>query len=628
MGMFDDIGTRREAREAPLEMRDGRPVVVVRGTAADEVPPPPETPQGGGMFNDIQPQTKSGERFEIGGWAPAASGIGALAGAADIGNTLVTGGVKAATALASPMATYNRLVGNTSGKGLSGLITGEPDPNISTVTGLPKNPAERWDEERRASLAQFNKEQSASNPISYGGARIGANIAGTLGAGGLLAAPLRGVPMLAPLAQSLATAGTRTGLAPASVLGRTANLGLRSAGGAGAGYGGSVLVDPESGGTGAAFGAAVPLAGPVLNAAGRVWRGPEINPLTRAAAQVARDAGYVIPPTQVRPSLINRLGEGYAGKLTTAQNASAMNQQVTDRLAREAIGATDLTPGAIQAVRSRANQQYTNLGNFGRVTTDAAYQRELADIGARSQQFAADFPELTRGQIDELVNTYSQKIGFDAQSGIEAIKRLRADARANGRAFMDPDRLALGRAQGELAGAVENLVERNLQRTGRTGLLERYRDARRTLAQTHEIENALNETTGSVDARKLASALDKGAPLTGNLRTIAQTGQAFKTATKMPENMGSLPQLSPLDWIAATGGSVGTGNVLPMLHLAARPATRAAILSGPVQNRLLAGAPRAGGPPSMVRRQLQRAAPVLGSGLLGIEDRDNALLNY
>ena len=50
-----------------------------------------------------------------------------------------------------------------------------------------------------------------------------------------------------------------------------------------------------------------------------------------AAIQAARSQGYVIPPTQANPTLGNRLLEGMAGKLTTAQNASAANQGVTNR---------------------------------------------------------------------------------------------------------------------------------------------------------------------------------------------------------------------------------------------------------------------------------------------------------
>jgi len=51
--------------------------------------------------------------------------------------------------------------------------------------------------------------------------------------------------------------------------------------------------------------------------------------------------------------------------------------------------------------------------------------------------------------------------------------------------------------------------------------------------------------------------------------------------------MGSLPQPSPLDWVAGGSASMATGNPLAMLGVAARPAARAAILSPLVQNRLI-----------------------------------------
>jgi hypothetical protein len=49
-------------------------------------------------------------------------------------------------------------------------------------------------------------------------------------------------------------------------------------------------------------------------------------------------AGYALPPSQIAPTLPNRVLEGFAGKLTTAQQASAKNQNVTNTLIKREIG--------------------------------------------------------------------------------------------------------------------------------------------------------------------------------------------------------------------------------------------------------------------------------------------------
>ena len=60
----------------------------------------------------------------------------------------------------------------------------------------------------------------------------------------------------------------------------------------------------------------------------RIWRGPSCT---------ARSSGYVIPPTQA-----NRRSAtvcwSFSGKITTAQNASAADQGITNAKAATALG--------------------------------------------------------------------------------------------------------------------------------------------------------------------------------------------------------------------------------------------------------------------------------------------------
>ena len=60
------------------------------------------------------------------------------------------------------------------------------------------------------------------------------------------------------------------------------------------------------------------------------------------------------------------------------------------------------------------------------------------------------------------------------------------------------------------------------------------------MAISHTLEEAMREGTGSVDARKLAAALNRGAPLTGDLRTAANFASAFPNVNAaVPGSMGT-----------------------------------------------------------------------------------------
>jgi len=322
------------------------------------------------------------------------------------------------------------------------------------------------------------------------------------------------------------------------------------------------------------------------SAVGRTLRGPDVPPNVLAAAAQGREAGYVIPPTQARPTLSNRLLEGFSGKITTAQNASARNQGVTNELAKKAINAPELTPEGLTAVRAQANKAYTELGSVGEITADDAFRQTLAKVSERNGKFSTDFPELVKKDVDSLVESLAGKKGFDSQSAIEAIKRLREGQRAGLKAFDDAEKKAYAKVQGQAADAIEDLVERNLQKSGQTELLDKFRAARQTLAKTYDVEKALNPASGNVDANKLAALLKKGRPLTGELETIGKFSSSFPKATQTVEKMGSLPQTSPLDWAAMGLGSAATGNPLMMAGVLARPAARAMTLSPMVQNKL------------------------------------------
>jgi len=313
-------------------------------------------------------------------------------------------------------------------------------------------------------------------------------------------------------------------------------------------------------------------------------RGKAPSPQLVESITKARDLGYVIPPTQANPSVLNRLMEGVAGKISTAQNASARNQEITNKLAAKSLGLAEdtvITPQVLADLRTTAGDAYKNLGFAGQIITDKSYAQALDDIAKPFVVAAKGFPDAPPSPVLNLVQSLKSP-SFDATAGIEKVKQLRTAADD---AFRSGN-TDIGRASKKAAEAIENALENHLSKTGQGDLLDKFKEARQLIAKTYTIEKAANTTTGTIDAKKLAAQLQRGKPLSGELKDIAQFSQAFPKASQATEAMGSLPQLSPLDYLAGVVGGVSTGGAGAGAILA-RPALRAAALSSPVQNRLI-----------------------------------------
>ena len=413
-------------------------------------------------------------------------------------------------------------------------------------------------------LAQEAEEYSQSNPVSYIGGRIGGAVlpaAGVMKGAGM-------IPSFAkanPIVQGAALGATSGLMQPIETGATDANL-----------YG-------EVGknvALGTVLGGAIPAVGQIPS----MLRGQAPSPQMAQSIQQARDLGYVIPPTQANPSMLNRFMEGVAGKISTAQNASVRNQEITNKLAAKSLGLAEdavITPQVLADLRTTAGNAYTNLGLAGQVITDKSYINALDDIAKPFVVAAQGFPDAPPSPVLNLVQSLKSP-SFDASAAIEKVKQLRTAADD---AFRSGN-TDIGQASKKAAAAIENALEGHLSKTGQNDLLTKFRDARQLIAKTYSIEKAANTTTGTIDAKKLAAQLQRGKPLSGELKSIAQFSQAFPKASQATEAMGSLPQLSPLDYAAGLIGGVSTGG-LGAGAILARPALRAAALSSPVQNRLI-----------------------------------------
>jgi hypothetical protein len=151
----------------------------------------------------------------------------------------------------------------------------------------------------------------------------------------------------------------------------------------------------------------------------------------------------------------------------------------------------------------------------------------------------------------------------------------------------------------------------------RNDLIDRYRTARTTLAKINNVEQALKAGKGqAVSALNLAKQLERGAPLTGDLRAIAEAAQHFPRAVQDLAKIRDAGPFSNLDFKLEGGlgilKPIAALKAIPML--AAQPLLRG-ILGSDLYQDAAFGAP--GGPVSPSALRLAgRALPAVAAGRL------------
>lgn len=315
---------------------------------------------------------------------------------------------------------------------------------------------------------------------------------------------------------------------------------------------------------------------------------PPLSMAKQAVADAQR-AGYVLPPATASPSPMTNTLEGIAGKASVAQQASIRNQGNTNALARKALGLADdapISPATLKGIREEAGQVYAKIANAGEIGTDAQYLDDLMTLGRGADDIAQSFPGANVGatkQVNELVDTLLQP-KFESKAALQYLRELRKQSRANlsWNNADDPAKQALGMAQREGANILEEQIERHLKSVGMADVADAFAGARRKIAISHTVENALNESTGNVVAGKLGKDLAKGKPLSGELETIAKFSRAFPKAAK--EVTESMPGFSPLDFYAAAAAALvhPSAALVPVARRVARHASLGDLVQGAV----------------------------------------------
>ena len=293
--------------------------------------------------------------------------------------------------------------------------------------------------------------------------------------------------------------------------------------------------------------------------------GPDVAPEVAAA----REAGIKLTPTQaqVPGGVIGRGIESLTGTAKLERALSRVNAATVGRLAGEDLGIEGrLTRARLTDAKAAPNAVYAEVSRLGNIPVDDAFRQKIAGIeNPTGRSFDFDTPP----DIARLKEGYGSLQRFDADEAVEKVRRLRRRANANIKVTDDPDKQALGYAQRTVADALEDQLERHVAATGGpSDLLQRYRDARVQLAKINAVDQALRAGKGQVSALNLAKQLDRGTPLSGNLRAVAEAAQHFPRAMQDLSKIRNEGPLSALD-LKLEGG---LGILKPLAALKALPA--------------------------------------------------------
>ena len=234
--------------------------------------------------------------------------------------------------------------------------------------------------------------------------------------------------------------------------------------------------------------------------------------------------GYKIPPAETNPSFANRTLESFAGKINTAQSLSANNQEITNKLAKQALGLPDsvsLSDEVLNNVRQQAGRAY----------------QQIADL---DPHLAQDIEKLKVAKNE--ANAYYKLYGRSAH----------------------PEDLKKAQKLRDQANQIETWLEDAVTNYGQPELLNNLRNARQQIAKTYEVEHALNNATGNVNARSLAKSFNKDVPLTGELETIGKFGAAFPKYTQPIEQIGTLGVSKAKALASGLLGGLGFAGAGPM----------------------------------------------------------------
>lgn len=419
--------------------------------------------------------------------------------------------------------------------------------------------------QRRESLGQFFKENADPDSLAFKGGELATDIAGTAGAGGVLAKGVKlagaAIPAFANYAPKLATALNTGGFslgtpAAATALGRAADVATRVGAGAAVGGASAGLINPADATTGAVLGGALPVAAKVAGMAGK---------------GIADATG-----SAVKNVLGLSTGTGANAVGAAFQAGKAGDRAFVDNM-RGKVAMTDVLDDAKNALANmriqRGNEYRQGMAGVSADKTVLDMMpienalNSVKSMGSYKGQQINKNAAGTVGEIEQQIASWRQlnPAEYHTPEGLDALKKAIGDIR---------DATEFGSAGRKAADTVYNSVKAEISKQAPTyaKTMKSYSEASDLIT---EIEKALslgNKVSADTAMRKLQSLMRNNVNTNyGNRLNLAGELEQQGGASILPSVAGqAMSSTTPrgLQGLAATGtGLAGMANPLALLAL-------------------------------------------------------------
>lgn len=341
------------------------------------------------------------------------------------------------------------------GAGSIGATLLTPIDALARKAGIQNDFIGRTD--RRESMDSALQDMGANtDSLAFKGAKVGAEIAGTLPVGGVLGRAASAVPWLARLAPAIASGGIS---APG------ANLLTRAAGGAITGGATAGLVNPEDAGLGAMIGGAMPgaamAAGKVGQAIGRQLKpSAEVAPLARRAMDMGAPLGVAdVAEGKFTKAVRSVLNDApLTGGIGAAQNEA--KQKWFNRAVGEVFDAAEdkLTPEVMDAAKKKMGSEFDRIWGANNLVVD---DKLMASLG-KTRTNAMMLPKGERARIVSMLDDLESQITQAPDGSIvipgDVANRYQSTIRKtaeNAQSFLKDE---LTRLRGDMIGAFNRSV--------------------------------------------------------------------------------------------------------------------------------------------------------------------------
>lgn len=303
------------------------------------------------------------------------------------------------------------VAGGVRGAGSIGATILSPIDYLARKAGIQNDYIGRSD--RRAAMDDGLRSMGANtDSMAFKGGKLGAEIAGTLGAGGAVANVVRGaVPGVAAtnlganIIRAVETAGASGGgLAPRSI---------------GAGVNGAItagMVDPSEAGAGAAIGAITP---GVIRAAGKVGTAvadlvrpsQKNNPLAKAAVD---KYGIPLSVADVTDSAAIKGARSFMADLPIIGRPAQKLRDEQTKAFNKAVGATfgageeSLTPQVMDAAKTKMGAEFDRIWNNNALNVDGAMFQKIIDMDTAAMKLPKGEGASIRAEIQDLLSKVKQ----------------------------------------------------------------------------------------------------------------------------------------------------------------------------------------------------------------------------